>query len=365
MTTISPITTVDVGDAQPYTISIGPGLLDDGALLATSLRGRHVLLVSDGNVAPLYADRVTRALRKARPGLRVDGYVLPAGESSKTLAHFSEAIDALAAIGATRDACIVALGGGVVGDLAGFVAACWMRGIDCVQVPTTLLAMVDSSVGGKTAVDLPQGKNLVGAFHPPRAVIADTEVLLTLPARELRAGLAEVVKYGAIRDVGFLDWIEANAEALLGGNDAALAEAVARSCQHKAEIVARDPYEHGERALLNFGHTFGHAIEAEQGFGGLNHGEAVAVGMVLAARLSARLGLASEADAQRLATLLTRLDLPVAVPTGLDADALLERMRLDKKADAGGLRFVLWDGAGAARVIAGVADEAVLAVLGA
>lgn len=364
MTTIaSRIATVEVGDAQPYTISIGPGLLDDGALLAATLRGRHVLLVSDGNVAPLYADRVTRALRSAKLGLRVDGYVLPAGESSKTLANFAEAIDALAAIGATRDACIVALGGGVVGDLAGFVAACWMRGIDCVQVPTTLLAMVDSSVGGKTAVDLPQGKNLVGAFHPPRAVIADTEVLLTLPPRELRAGLAEVVKYGAIRDAAFLDWIEANAAALLDSDDAALAEAVARSCRHKAEIVARDPYERGERALLNFGHTFGHAIEAEQGFGSLNHGEAVAVGMVLAAKLSAKLGLATEADAARLAALLARLELPVAIPSGLQADALLERMRLDKKADADGLRFVLWDGIGAARVVAGVPEDAVLAVL--
>ncbi|MCL1635283.1 3-dehydroquinate synthase [Luteimonas sp. SX5] len=362
-TTRARIATVEVGDAKPYTISIGPGLLDDGAALAATLRGRHVLLISDGNVGPLYADRVTRALRSAKPDLRVDGYVLPAGEASKTLAHFSQAIDALAAIGATRDACIVALGGGVVGDLAGFVAACWMRGIDCVQVPTTLLAMVDSSVGGKTAVDLPQGKNLVGAFHPPRAVIADTEALLTLPPRELRAGLAEVVKYGAIRDAAFLDWIEAHAAALLDGDDDALSEAVARSCRHKAEIVARDPYEHGERALLNFGHTFGHAIEAEQGFGGLNHGEAVAVGMVLAARLSARLGLAPAADAERLAVLLARLQLPVAIPAGLQAGALLERMRLDKKADAAGLRFVLWGGIGEARAVAGVPDEAVLTVL--
>ena len=181
--------------------------------------------------------------------------------------HFSAAIDALAALGATRDACIYALGGGVVGDLAGFAAACWMRGIDCVQLPTTLLAMVDSSVGGKTAVDLPQGKNLVGAFHPPRAVFADTATLRTLPQRELRAGLAEVIKYGAIVDAPFLDWLAANADALLAGDDDALAEAIARSCAHKAAIVERDPFEHGERALLNFGHTFGHAIETEQGYG--------------------------------------------------------------------------------------------------
>lgn len=358
-----PRSVVEVGGERPYAITIGPGLLDDGALLGAAMRGRHVLLVSDGNVAPLYADRIALALRAARPDAHIDGYVLPPGEASKTLAYFAEAIDALAASNATRDACIVALGGGVVGDLAGFVAACWMRGIDCVQIPTTLLAMVDSSVGGKTAVDLPQGKNLVGAFHPPRAVIADTEALLTLPPRELRAGLAEVVKYGAIRDAAFIDWLEARADALLAGDDATLAEAIARSCRHKAEIVERDPYERGERALLNFGHTFGHAIEAEQGFGGLNHGEAVAVGMVLAARLSARQGLAGDADAERLAALLARFGLPVALPDGLDPAALLGRMRLDKKAAADGLRFVLWDGIGAARVVAGVPDEAVLAVL--
>jgi 3-dehydroquinate synthase len=226
--------------------------------------------------------------------------------------------------------------------------------------------MVDSSVGGKTAIDLPQGKNLVGAFHPPRAVFADTTVLRTLPDRELRAGLAETVKYGAILDAGFLDWLEANAEALLARDDAALAEAIARSCGYKAAIVERDPREHGERALLNFGHTFGHAIEAEQGYaaaGALNHGEAVAVGMVLAARLSTTLGLAAAADADRLQALLERFGLATRLPADLEPEALLARMRLDKKAAADGLRFVLWDGAGKARVVAGVPDEAVLATL--
>ncbi|HEY0822755.1 MAG TPA: 3-dehydroquinate synthase, partial [Ramlibacter sp.] len=259
--------------------------------------------------------------------------------------------------------CVFALGGGVVGDLAGFAAACWMRGIDVVQLPTTLLAMVDSSVGGKTAVDLPQGKNLVGAFHPPRAVFADTATLRTLPERELRAGLAEVVKYGAIGDAAFLAWLERHADALLAREDAALCEAIERSCAHKAAIVERDLFEHGERALLNFGHTFAHAIEAEQGYGGLNHGEAVAVGMVLAARMSAAQGLAPEADAARLAALLARLGLPIRPPEALDADALLARMRLDKKAQATGLRFILWDGVGRARVVAGVEEAAVLAVL--
>ncbi|RZA22176.1 MAG: 3-dehydroquinate synthase [Lysobacteraceae bacterium] len=355
---------VEVGAALPYRIDIGPGLLDDGALLASQLRGRHALVVSDSQVAPLHAQRVLDALAKARPDATIALHVFDAGEAAKTLENFSGVIDALAALGATRDACIHALGGGVVGDLAGFAAACWMRGIDCVQLPTTLLAMVDSSVGGKTAVDIPQGKNLVGAFHPPRAVIADTATLRTLPPRELRAGFAEVIKYGAIIDAPFLDWLESNAGALLAGDDALLADAIARSCLHKAAITERDPFEHGERALLNFGHTFGHAIEAEQGYGdGLNHGEAVAVGMVLAARLAAALGMASVADADALEALLRRFDLPTRIPARLDADALLGRMRLDKKAQASGLRFILWDRPGAARVVAGVPEDAVRGVL--
>ena len=360
--TTSPREVAVAGDT-PYTIHIGPGLLDDGALLARSVRGRDVMIVSDAHVAPLYAERVANALLAARPGLRIHRHVLPPGEGSKTLDNFAAVTTALADARMRRDATLFALGGGVIGDLAGFAAACWMRGIDCVQLPTTLLAMVDSSVGGKTAVDLPQGKNLVGAFHPPRAVIADTAVLRTLPARELRAGLAEVVKYGALGDADFLDWLDANADALLAMDDAALAEAIARSCAHKAAIVARDPFEHGERALLNLGHTFGHAIETEQGYGGLNHGEAVAVGMVLAARLSEALGLAPDADTQRLRALLQRLHLPVDVPPSLDAERLLAHMRLDKKAVAGGLRFIVWRGAGRAEVLGDVPESAVLSVL--
>lgn len=359
---------VEVGGDTPYRIAIGPDLLDDGTALAAHVRGRHVLLVSDSNVAPLYAGRVREALHAARPELLIGTCILPAGEESKTLAHFGKAIDALADLGATRDACVFALGGGVVGDLAGFAAACWMRGVDCVQMPTTLLSMVDSSVGGKTAVDIPQGKNLVGAFHPPRAVFADTAALRSLPARELRAGLAEVIKYGAIRDPRFLQWLEQEREALLAGDDEALALAIAASCEHKAEIVARDPLEKGERALLNLGHTFGHAIEAEQGYGGmgndnLNHGEAVAVGMVLAAKLSADLGLAPAEDAARLAALLDVYDLPTRIPAGLAPEALLARMRLDKKNIAGRLRLVLWRGAGLAEVVPDVDEGAVLKVL--
>ena len=360
---------VEVGGAAPYAIDIGPGLLDDAQRMSATWRGRYALLATDAHVAPLYADRVEATLARAKSQARIARFVLPAGEGAKTLDGFAACIDALAALGATRDACVFALGGGVVGDLAGFAAACWMRGIDCVQLPTTLLAMVDSSVGGKTAMDIAAGKNLVGAFHPPRAVLADTTVLRTLPPRELRAGLAEVVKYGAIVDAPFLDWLDAHADALLAMDDAALAEAVARSCRHKAGIVERDPFEHGERALLNFGHTFGHAIEAEQaaasgGYGtGLNHGEAVAVGMVLAARLSQRLGLSGAADGERLRALLARFGLPTQVPRGLDAEALLARMRLDKKATADGLRLVLWESAGHARVVPGVDEDAVRAVL--
>ena len=349
---------VELGTRR-YPIRIGRGLLDDGAALAAFVPGRHVLVVSDRNVAPHYLARVEAALG----GKMLGRLVLPPGEQEKTLARFGEVIAALAALGASRDACVVALGGGVVGDLAGFAAACWMRGVRFVQLPTTLLAMVDSSVGGKTAVDLPQGKNLVGAFHQPAAVIADTATLDTLPDRELRAGLAEVVKYGAIADAGFFDWLETNAEALLARDPDALAEAISVSCAHKAGIVARDETEQGERMLLNFGHTFGHAIETEQGYGGLLHGEAVAVGMVLAARLSSDLGRAPWPDTARLAALLERLGLPVALPAGLSGDALLARMRLDKKAVSGTLRLVLWSALGQAEVVTDVPEADIRALL--
>ena len=364
---MNPVSTLTVGGPRPYPIHIGPGLLGEGPLLAAPLRGRHVLVVSDENVAPLHAGRVGDALATARPELAVARHVVPAGEHEKTLGRFGEVLDALARLGATRDATVLALGGGVVGDLAGFAAACWMRGIDIVQLPTTLLAMVDSSVGGKTAVDLPAGKNLAGAFHPPTTVIADTTTLQTLPDRELRAGLAEVLKYGAIFDPGFLDWLDTHADALLARHDGTLAEAILRSCRYKADVVERDPFERGERALLNFGHTFAHAIEVEQGYAGagngLNHGEAVAVGMVLAADLSTRLGMAPQEDADRLRILLQRFDLPTSLPSGLAPEALVERMRLDKKADATGMRFILWTAAGHACIVPAVSATSVLETL--
>jgi 3-dehydroquinate synthase len=246
---------------RTYPIHVGAGLLADAPRWRAAIRGRHVLVVSNDTVAPLYLARVEAGLGDYRHA----SLVLPDGEAHKTLATSARVFEALAALGANRDATILALGGGVIGDLAGFAAACWMRGIDFVQMPTTLLAMVDSSVGGKTGVNLPAGKNLVGAFHQPRAVIADTTALATLPEREYRAGIAEVVKYGAIGDAAFFAWLERHADALNARDEAILAEAIAASCRHKAGVVARDEHEQGERALLNFGHTFGHALETATG----------------------------------------------------------------------------------------------------
>jgi len=375
--------TVELG-SRSYPIWIGAGLLDDAPLWRGALRGRHVLIVSNDVVAPLYLERVIAALgadardttgdartgdevlkgekRSAAP-LNVSTLILPDGEAHKTLDSIARVFAALAELGASRDATIVALGGGVIGDLAGFAAACWMRGIAFVQMPTTLLAMVDSSVGGKTAVDLPQGKNLVGAFHQPRAVVVDTGALATLPERELRSGLAEVVKYGALGDPAFFAWLEQHADALLARDPQVLAQAIAACCRQKAGIVSRDETEQGERALLNFGHTFGHALETATGYGVLLHGEAIAIGMLQAARLSTQLQRASAADADRLQALLTRCGLPASIPPGVDPRRLLDLMRLDKKNVSGRLRLVLWRGIGHADVVPDVDAEAILRVL--
>ena len=349
---------VELG-ARRYPIRIGAGLLDDASQWRALLPGRQVLIVSNEIVARLYLERVCAGLHDAT----LSTSILPDGEAHKTLDCTARIFAALAAMQASRDACIIALGGGVIGDLGGFAAACWMRGIACVQMPTTLLAMVDSSVGGKTGVNLPQGKNLVGAFHQPRAVIADTDTLATLPERELRAGFAEVIKYAALGDAEFFSWLETHADALLAREPATLAHAIATCCRHKAAIVARDETEQGERALLNFGHTFGHALETVRGHGTLLHGEAVAIGMVVAARLSTRLGMAAAVDTERLATLLARFGLPTAIPVGTDIDALLKAMQLDKKNLSGKLRLVVWHGIGRAEIVDGVDAAAVLAVL--
>jgi 3-dehydroquinate synthase len=345
---------------RAYDIHIGRGLLDRRDLLRGAIRGRQVLLLSNATVAPLYAAHVEAAL----DGLAWRRFELPDGEAHKTLDSASQVFAAFAALGAQRNACLVALGGGVIGDLGGFAAACWMRGIDFIQLPTTLLAMVDSSVGGKTAVNLPAGKNLVGAFWQPKLVLADTDTLSTLPPREYAAGLAEVVKYGAIGDADFLDWLEQHAEALLARDPEVLAEAVYCSCAHKAAIVARDERETGERALLNFGHTYGHALETMGAYTRWLHGEAVAIGMVLAARLSAALGMAPAADAERLAALLARFGLPTTRPADCSAQAIVELMRLDKKTLSDRLRLILWRGVGRAEIVDGVDPGEIVAALG-
>jgi len=344
---------------RSYPVHIAPGLLGQGERLRAALGGQHVLVVSNETIAPLYLP----ALQAAFAELQTRVFLLPDGELHKSFANVGQVMATLAAMGASRDATIVALGGGVVGDLAGFAAALWMRGIGFVQIPTTLLAMVDSSVGGKTGVNLPQGKNLVGAFHQPHAVFIDPDTLRTLPDRELRAGLAEVVKYAALGDPPFMDWLEQHTDAIAARDTEALQHAIETSVAHKARIVAADEHERGERALLNLGHTFGHAIEAATGYTRFLHGEAVAIGMVAAARLSAALGMATAADTRRLRVLLQRIGLPTAVPEDVDPRVLLELMRLDKKAQSGQLRLVLWRGIGRAELVAGVADDDILAVL--
>ena len=321
---------------RSYPILIGPGLLHDAALVGGSVAARDVLVVTNTTVAPLYLAPLERSLE----GKRVASVALPDGEQHKTLETLARVFDALVERRLNRDACVIALGGGVVGDMAGFAAACYQRGVDYVQVPTTLLAQVDSSVGGKTGVNHPGGKNLIGAFHQPRAVIADTVTLETLPPREFRAGLAEVIKYGLIADAAFLGWIEAHLDALLRLDGAALTHAIRRSCEIKAEIVAEDEREHGRRALLNLGHTFGHAIETATGYGEWLHGEAVGTGMLMAADLSHRLGWIEAADLGRIRALLERAGLAVAAPP-IGAARALELMGMDKKVLAGRIRLVL------------------------
>ena len=332
--------TVELGD-RSYPIVIGSGLLGSAFDLSRHLAGSDCLVVSDDNVAPLYVD----ALKKSLPGKDVNVALPPAGEAHKTLASVRLVIDELVGRKANRDTTVVALGGGVVGDIAGFVAACYMRGVRFIQVPTTLLAQVDSSVGGKTGVNHPGGKNLVGAFYQPAIVLIDTDTLRTLPDRELRAGVAEVIKYGAITDAEFFGWLEENLDALLGRHPDALAYAIRRCCELKASVVAEDEREAGRRAILNFGHTFGHAIENSVGYGEWLHGEAVAAGMVMAAELS---GVSAE-ERMRLKSLIERAGLPVS-PPAIGAARMLDAMGLDKKAVGHGLRFVVLDTLGSARL---------------
>nr|WP_081589832.1 bifunctional shikimate kinase/3-dehydroquinate synthase AroKB [Massilia timonae] len=328
---------VDLGE-RSYPIAIGPGLLDDAALLERHIGGNKVAIVTNTTVAPLYLDKVAGHLRAA--GRDVVEIVLPDGEEHKNWQSLNLVYDALLQNKCDRKTTLVALGGGVIGDLTGFAASSYMRGVPFVQIPTTLLSQVDSSVGGKTGINHPLGKNMIGAFYQPRAVIADTATLDTLPPRELSAGLAEVIKHGAILDATFFDWIEANIGKLMAREPQAIAHAIARSCEIKSEVVRKDEREGGLRAVLNFGHTFGHAIENGLGYGEWLHGEAVGCGMVMAADMSARLGLIEPAAVERVRALVRAAGLPAEAPD-LGEARWIELMEVDKKNEGGEIRFIL------------------------
>lgn len=349
---------IALGD-RSYDIAIGTGLLSQPAAWEGLPRAAAALIVTNTTVGPLYAAKLRAAL--APHYRQVHEAVLPDGEAHKDWQTLNQVFDALLSHGCDRKTVVFALGGGVVGDMAGFAAASYMRGIPFVQVPTTLLAQVDSSVGGKTAINHPLGKNMIGAFYQPARVVCDLDTLATLPERELAAGLAEVIKYGPIADMAFLGWIEANIDALLRRDAAALAHAVRRSCEIKAGVVGQDEREAGLRAILNFGHTFGHAIEAGLGFGEWLHGEAVGCGMVMALQLSRRLGLVDAAFADRVTRLVAKAGLPTRGPD-LGADRYLELMRVDKKSEAGEIRFVVIEAPGRAGV-RGAPDDLVRQVL--
>ena len=338
--------TVALGE-RAYPIHVGRGLLDRCDLLVPFLRQPKVAIVTNSTVAPLYLERLAQSLRRA--GVDVADILLPDGEQFKNWQTLNSIFDALLQRRCERSTTLVALGGGVVGDMTGFAAACFQRGMPFIQIPTTLLAQVDSSVGGKTAINHPLGKNMIGAFYQPKLVLADTDTLGTLPDRELRAGLAEVIKYGVIRDLAFFEWLEENIEHCLQRDPEALAEAICRSCRNKAEVVVADEHERGERALLNLGHTFGHAIEAGLGYGEWLHGEAVAAGTMMAAQLSLQLGWIASPEVARVEHLLQRARLPVTGPT-LAVERYLELMRHDKKVLAGKLNLVLLKGVGHAVV---------------
>lgn len=354
---------VALGD-RSYPIHVGAGLLNAGTVLVRHIVnegvGRQVAVVTNDVVKPLWLPAVLDAL--AGESLQVDVFSLPDGESEKSLANYSQLMDFLIDHRHNRTTTLLALGGGVVGDLTGFAAATYQRGVSFVQVPTTLLAQVDSSVGGKTAVNHPAGKNMIGAFHQPRAVIADIDTLATLPDRELRAGFAEVLKYGVIRDAEFFGWLEENVTALLNRDVAALTHAVERSCQIKAEVVAEDELETGVRAILNFGHTFGHALEALTGYTEYLHGEAIAVGMVMAADLALRQRQMKPAEAQRIKSLIAAFGLPVsALQPGVNE--MLQAMGMDKKVVDGTLRLVLAVSIGQALVTRDIDSSALTATL--
>ena len=337
---------IDLGE-RSYPIVIGSGA-SCGQDIDKLIEQRNVLIVSNETVAPLYLKQVTASLGNRL----IETVVLPDGEQYKNLDVLNQVFDGLLQAGFARDCCVIALGGGVVGDMAGFAAASYQRGVALVQIPTSLLAQVDSSVGGKTGVNHSMGKNMIGAFHQPQAVLIDTDVLSTLPQRELSAGLAEIIKYGFIYDAEFFAWLETNLESLKAGDAQTLSVAIRRSCEIKAEIVAADEREHGVRAWLNFGHTFGHAIENLQGYGNWLHGEAVGAGMCMALDMSVRSGLLSESARQRGVELIARADLPTGPPTELKAADMLALMARDKKVKDGQIRLILLNDIGKATITA-------------
>jgi 3-dehydroquinate synthase len=332
---------VDLGE-RSYPIYIGAGLLGDPAFYRPHIPGRQVMVVTNETVAPLYLDQTLGALQDFDSRTAI----LPDGERYKTLKIWQGIFDELLSSRFNRQCTVVALGGGVVGDMAGFAAACYQRGVHFLQVPTTLLAQVDSSVGGKTGVNHPLGKNMIGAFYQPRCVIADTDTLNTLDDRQLSAGMAEIIKYSLINDAEFFDWLENNMEQLMAREPALLAYAIQRSCRDKAEIVAADELEAGQRALLNLGHTFGHAIETGVGYGEWLHGEAVGAGICMAAKFSAALGWLTAQEERRIVNLVGRAGLPAAPPDSLGANQFIELMSVDKKVMDGRLRLVLLKGIG-------------------
>jgi 3-dehydroquinate synthase len=351
---------VELGD-RSYPIHIGPGLLDRAGLIEPHLLQRNTVIVTNAVVAPLYLDKLRESLERQKIAAKT--IVLPDGEEHKDWRTLNQVFDALMDFRAERKTTLIALGGGVIGDLTGFAAAVFQRGAPFIQIPTTLLAQVDSSVGGKTAINHPRGKNMIGAFYQPRVVIADTETLRTLPDRELSAGIAEVIKYGLIGDAGFFDWLETNMERLMARDAAALTHAIEVSCRNKAAVVASDEREEGVRALLNFGHTFGHAIESGLGYGEWLHGEAVGAGMAIAAHVSRHMGLIDNRCVERTIDLLRRARLPVKGPA-LGAERYLELMGHDKKVEGGRMRFILLRSIGNAFITDAVPGSALNAVLG-
>jgi len=346
--------------ARSYPIHIGEGLIDRGELILRHLDQKRVTIVTNDVVGPLYLERLQRTLQAV--GVSCVAITLPDGEANKNWDSVSRILDTMLRERCERKTTVIALGGGVIGDVTGFAAAIYLRGIPFIQIPTTLLAQVDSSVGGKTGINHPLGKNMIGAFYQPRLVLADTAVLRTLPPRELSAGIAEVIKHGLILDAAFFEWLERDMEKLLVGDTHALTHVVRRSCEIKSEVVAGDERETAARALLNLGHTFGHAIEAGLSYGTWLHGEAVSAGMVLAARLSQRMGLLEERDVARTVRLLERANLPVRHPA-LGAERYLDLMRLDKKVESGKLRLVLLERIGKAFVTSEFAAQDLREVL--